>query len=229
MDINKKFVISFGGSVICPKEIDVRLLKRFYFFIKREVKNGSKFIIVAGGGHTARKYQKASFEINKASTEDRDWLGIQSTKLNALLLKAIFKNKAYSLLFDKRFKIKSFGKYPVVIGCGWKPGWSTDFVTTQIAVDFKIKPVILLGKPDYVYTSNPDKNKNAKPIKKMKWKDYLKLIPKKWSPGLHAPIDPIAAKLARKEKMPVIVASGKDFRNLGKILAGKKFKGTIIN
>jgi len=226
--MKKIFVISLGGSVICPKEIDIRLLKRFYFFIKKEVNNGLRFIIVAGGGHTARKYQKAALEINKASAEDRDWLGIQATKLNALLLKSLFKNEAHPLLFDKRFKIKSFGKYPIIIGCGWKPGWSTDFVTCQIAIDFKIKPVILLGKPDYVYTSNPDKNKSAEPIAKMKWKDYFKLIPQKWTPGMHAPIDPIAAKLAKKEKMPIIVASGKDFKNLKNILAGKEFKGTFI-
>lgn len=226
--MKKIFVISFGGSVICPKEIDVKLLKRFSLFIKKEAKNGSRFIIVAGGGHTARKYQKAAFEINKASAENRDWLGIQSTKLNALLLKSIFKNEAYPVLFDQRFKIKNFGKYPIIIGCGWKPGWSTDFVTCQIAVDFKIKPVILLGKPDYVYTSNPDKNRNAKPIKKMSWKDYFKLIPKKWSPGMHAPIDPIAAKLAKKEKLLVIVAGGKDFKNLKNILACKEFKGTLL-
>ncbi len=228
MNSNKKFVISFGGSVICPKKIDVRLLKRFCLFIKKEIKRGSKFIVVAGGGNTARKYQRAAFEIGKVSSEDRDWLGIQSTKLNALLLKSIFKKEVHPVLFDQRFKIKSFGKYPIIIGCGWKPGWSTDFVTTQIAIDFKIKPVILLGKPDYVYTSNPDKNKNAKPIAKMNWRDYFKLIPRKWSPGLHAPVDPIAAKLAQKEKIPVIVASGKNLKNLKNILAGKKFKGTII-
>jgi len=228
MDSFKKFVISFGGSVICPEKIDVELLKKFRLFIKKEVKNGSKFIIVAGGGDTARKYQKAAFEIGKASIEDRDWLGIQATKLNALLLKSLFKKDVYPLLFDQRFKIKSFGKYSIIIGCGWKPGRSTDFVTCQIAVDFKIKPVILLGKPDYVYTSNPDKNKSAKPIKKMAWNDYFKLVPKKWTPGLHAPIDPIAAKLAQKEKLPVVVASGKDSKNLKNILNSEEFKGTLI-
>jgi uridylate kinase len=86
-----------------------------------------------------------------------------------------------------------------------------------------------LGKPDYVYTSNPDKNKFAKPIKKMNWKDYFKLIPKKWTPGMHAPIDPIAAKLAKKEKLPVIIASGKNFKNLKNILNNKNFKGTLIS
>jgi uridylate kinase len=85
-----------------------------------------------------------------------------------------------------------------------------------------------LGKPDYVYTANPDKVKNAKPIEKMSFKDYFKLIPKKWSPGLHAPVDPIAAKLAMKKKIKIIVASGKDLKNFEKILKREKFKGTTI-
>ena len=225
----KKFVISLGGSIICPKEIDIKFLKRFYFFIKDKIKKGYKFIIVAGGGNLARNYQKVISKIKKVSDEDRDWLGIEATKLNALLLKTIFKKEAHPVIFDKRFKIKNFGKYPIIIGSGWKPGWSTDFVTVQIAADFKIKPTILLGKPAYVYTANPDKDKNAKPIEKMSWEDYFKIIPSKWSPGLHAPVDPIAAKLAQKEKIPVIVASGKDLKNFEKILKGEKFKGTILD
>jgi len=226
--MSKKFVVSLGGSVICPKEIDFKLLKKFYFFIERKIKEGFKFVIVAGGGETARSYQRAISKIKKVSNIDKDWLGIEATKLNALLLRTILKKYAQPILFDKRFKIKNFGKYKIIIASGWKPGWSTDFVTVQIAADFKIKPAILLGKPTYVYTANPDKNKNAKPIEKMSWKDYSKIIPKKWSPGLHAPIDPIAAKLAKKKKMPVIVASGKDLKNFEKILKGEKFKGTIL-
>ena len=228
MRANKNFVISLGGSVICPNDINTKLLKRFGRFIEREIKTGLRFIIVAGGGSAARKYQKAASEISKISNKDKDWLGIQSTKLNALLLKSLFKKDSYPILFDERFKIRNFGKYPIIIGCGWKPGWSTDFVTTQIAIDFRIKPVILLGKPDSVYTSNPDKNKSAKPITKMSCKEYFKLIPKKWTPGLHAPVDPMAAKLAQKEKIPVIVASGKNLANFSKILKGEKFKGTLI-
>jgi uridylate kinase len=224
----KKFVISLGGSVICPKEIDFKFLKKFYFFIERKIKEGFKLVIVAGGGETARNYQRAISKIKKVSNEDKDWLGIEATKLNALLLKTIFKKYAHPVLFDRRFKIKNFGKHPIIIASGWKPGWSTDFVTVQIALDFKINLAILLGKPDYVYTANPDKVKNAKPIEKMSFKDYFKLIPKKWSPGLHAPVDPIAAKLAMKKKIKIIVASGKDLKNFEKILKGEKFKGTTI-
>ncbi len=228
MKNNKKFIIALGGSVICPEKIDSKYLKRFFQFVKKEIKKGHKFIIVTGGGYTARNYQKVSLGINRVSKKDRDWLGVYATRLNARLLRVIFKKEAYPAIFDERFKIKSFGHYPIIIGSGWRPGNSTDYVAVRIAGDFKIKRVIILGKPDYVYTSDFEKDKKAKPIKKITWKDYLKLIPFSWSPGLSVPIDPVAARLAKKENIEVIVADGKDFKNLKMILEKKEFKGTLV-
>lgn len=228
MNIDKKFVIDLGGSVVAPQEIDVAFLKKFYLFLKKEIKRGNQFIIIVGGGGVARRYQNAAASITKVSNKDKDWLGIYATQLNAQLLRIVFKKEATPIVFDKRFKIKNFSRYPVIIGTGWKPGWSTDFVTTQIAIDFNIKQVIILGKPPYVYTADFEKYKKAKPIKKISWEDYLKLIPSEWSPGLRAPVDPIAARLAKKENIKAIVAFGRNLNNLRKILRGEKFKGTIL-
>jgi len=228
MKKSKEFVIALGGSVICPKEIDSDYLRRFFWFIKKEIKKGHKFIIITGGGYTARNYQAASIGVNRVLKEDRDRLGVYATKLNAYLLKTIFKKEANPTIFDERFKIKTFGKHPIIIGSGWKAGNSTDYVAVRIAGDFKIKKVIILGKPDYVYTGDFQKDKKAKPIEEITWKDYLKLIPSSWSPGLSVPIDPVAARLAKKEDMEVIVANGKDLNNFKMILEEKKFKGTIV-
>ena len=63
---------------------------------------------------------------------------------------------------------------------------------------------------------------------KILWKDYLKLIPKKWVSGMNTPFDPVAANVAMKNNLKVIMANGKDLANLEKILTGKKFKGTTI-
>ena len=43
------------------------------------------------------------------------------------------------------------------------------------------------------------------------------------------PFDPVASKLAQKNELKVIVAEGRNIKNLKKILIGKDFKGTIIN
>ena len=225
----KKFVIALGGSIVFQEEIDLDFLKKFYAFIKsRILKYNNKFIIVIGGGAITRKYQQAASKISKVSNEDKDWLGIHATRLNAHLIRTIFKKQANPVIFEQRFKIKNFGKYSLIIGAGWKPGWSTDFVACQIAVDFKISKVIILGHPDYVYTKDPRKHKNAKPIKKITWQNYLKLIPKKWSPGLHAPVDPIAARLSQKENLEAVVANALDLRNLQRILNSQIFKGTVL-
>jgi len=172
--LNKKFVIALGGSIFFPKKIDIRFFKKFISFIKKRIKKGNKFIFIIGGGDIARKYQKGLEKIKKVSSEDKDWIGIYATRLNACLIKTIFRKEANPILLVQRFKIKKFDRYSVIIGAGWQPGWSTDFVAVQTAVDFKIKKVIILGRPDYVYTADPDEDKNAKPIKKLSWKKYLK-------------------------------------------------------
>lgn len=223
----KKFVIALGGSIICPKEIDIGFLSNFYTFLKKELKKEKKFIIMTGGGSVARQYQAAASKITKVLDEDKDWLGIHATRINAHLLRTIFQKEAHPIVFDSRFKLKSFGKHSLLIASGWEPGCSTDFDAVQIAVDLKIKEVIILGKPAYVYTGDPQKDKNAEPIRKLSWKNYLKMVPKKWVPGLHSPVDPLAARLAQKKDIKVIVAD-KDLNNFKKILEGDKFKGTII-
>lgn len=229
MENKKNIVIALGGSIAFPEEIDTYFLRTFCIFIRREIKKGNRFIIVCGGGYITRKYQKAAAKIARVPNEDEDWLGIHATRLNAHFLRTIFKRESNPTVFDSRSKIKKFGKYPLIIGSGWKPGWSTDFVAVQIAVDFKIKEVIVLGKPAYVYTSDFEKDSNAKPISILNWKNYLKIIPSRWMPGLNTPVDPIAARLAKKENIKVIVAYGKDLDNLSKILKNKKFKGTVLS
>lgn len=225
----KKFVIALGGSVAFPHEIDVNFLRKFTLFIKKEIKKKRKFVIVCGGGYIARKYQKALAEITNTLNEDKDWIGIHSTRLNAHFLRTLFRKESHKVVFDNRFKLKDFSGHSVIIGSGWRPGRSTDYVAVQVAVDFNIDQVIILGKPDYVYTSDFEKDRHAKPIKKIFWKDYLKLIPLKWEPGFHAPVDPVAAKLAEKEKIKVVIAGGKKLDNLKRVLDNQEFKGTVIS
>jgi len=225
--MQKRYIIDLGGSIACPEDINSDYLLKFRRFIKKYTAKGVKFIIVIGGGHTARKYQKAGLKLN-LSKEDRDWLGIAATRINAVLLKGLFGKDANPVVFSERFKIKSFGRYPIIIASGWSPGWSTDYVSLRIAADFNIKKVIVLGRPDYVYTSDFDKDKKAEPIERISWKEYSRIIPEKWEPGMSVPVDPIAARLARKENLEAIVAFGGNLDNLDRILKEKSFKGTTL-
>ena len=224
---NKTVIIALGGSVINPGEINVRVLKNFRKFILKWILRGKKFIIVAGGGAPARAYQKAGSMVIKLSNEDKDWLGIHATRLNAHLLRTIFFKEADPVVIDSRFKIKKL-KYKITIASGWRPGWSTDYIAIRLAEDLKIGEAINASNISHVFTADPSKNKNAKAIKNLTWKQYRRMIPARWVPGFHSPIDPVGAKLAEKKKIKAIITGVKDFKNLDNLLAGKDFTGTII-
>ena len=144
---SKTIVIALGGSIMYPEEIDISFLKKFKKFILNRLRDGSRFIIVVGGGRIARIYQDAAHKVYKISDEDKDWLGIHSTRVNAHLLRTIFKDVANPVIIDSRAKMKSLsalgGKYPVTIASGWRPGWSTDYISIAIAEHFKVKEVVI--------------------------------------------------------------------------------------
>lgn len=223
-------VFSLGGSLVVPNGgIDTNFLKKFNQFIRRQIRNGGRFIIVVGGGKTTRHYQSAAKAvIGKISNEDLDWLGIHATRLNGHLLRTIFEDIAHPRIIEDYDKKLRNWKEPIVIGAGWKPGWSTDYDAVILARDYKASVIINLSNVDWVYDRDPAKFKDAKPIKKMTWDDFEPLVGKKWIPGINAPFDPVAAQLAKKIGLTVIVTNGKNFANLERILTGESFKGTVI-
>jgi uridylate kinase len=226
--MKKTIVISLGGSIIVPEKIQAAFLKRFKEFILKLIKENYKFVIVAGGGATARQYQSAAEQISSITDEDKDWIGIHATRINAHLLRTIFKKQAYPVVLDSPHKTVKGKPYKLYIASGWVPGFSTDYDAVLLAKRFGAKKVINASNIDYVYDKDVGKHKDAKPIKEIRWKDYRKLVGSKWKPGMNAPFDPIAARAAEKSKMKVIVVNGTNLKNLENIIKGKNFKGTVL-
>lgn len=218
------FVISIGGSKIVPDEIDVEFLKKLKSIILKHVEKGHRFVFVAGGGRTSRKYQKAASEIID-NRDEIDWIGIYATKLNAYLLKSLFSDIAHKEIVDNYSEKINF-KEKILVASGWKPGWSTDYDAVILAKWYDSKNVVNLTDVDYIYDKDPKVDKNAKPLKKLSWKEYKKIIGGKWTPGLHTPFDPIASKLAEEKKISVAVIN--KLENLDKFLSGKDFEGSTI-
>jgi len=228
-------IISVGGSLIVPEGgIDKHFLSKLNIFIREQVKKGRRFFLVAGGGRIARHYRDAGKAvIGNVTDEDLDWIAIHVTRLNAQLLRTIFEDIANRRVIENYDRRLLNWQEPVVVGAGWKPGWSTDYDAVKLAIDYGGKVILNLSNIDWVYDKDPHKYKDAKPIKKMTWEQMEDLVGKKldngkWIPGLSAPFDPIATKLAKKHHLTVIIANGKDFNNLEKIIDGDSFKGTVI-
>ena len=227
--MKKVIIIALGGSIIVPfaGRINVGFLKRFRKLILRYLKKDFRFIIIAGGGKMCRLYQKSVKRIVRLPYEDMDWLGIHAARLNAHLLRTIFRKEAYPMVIDDPHKsIKK--NWKLLVAAGWRPGWSTDYMSVLLAKRFKVKEIIDAGNIPFDYTKDCFKYKDAKVIERISWKNYRKLVGSKWIPGLHAPIDPIAAKLAQKLKIRALIVKGTELKNFEKLLSGKKFKGTII-
>ena len=223
-------IISLGGSVLAPAHIDAAFLQQFTQLILKFVHDGYRFVIICGGGKTAREYQKAAREVVHAIPEDLDWLGIHATRLNAHLLRTLFREIAYQkVIKNPNRKIKMKESQRVVIAAGWKPGWSTDYDAVLLAKNLGAKTVINITNTDFVYDKDPMKFSDARPLRQTTWKDFRRLIGvTEWSPGLNTPFDPVAAKVAEKLKLKVAVM-GKDLRNLEDFLVGRPFKGTVIS
>lgn len=219
-------ILSLGGSLIVPEDVDVEFLKSFKTLILSQLKN-HRFVLITGGGKTCRKYNDAAVQITKLENVDLDWMGISATRLNAQLVKSIFKGYVHDEVITNP-TVKINFKEDILIGCGWVPGCSSDMDATLLAKNLGVKTVINLSNIDYAYTKDPKKYPDAVKIEKTTWKEFKKIVGDKWVPGLNAPFDPTAAKEAEKQKIKVIIANGKNLKNLQDCLEGKKFQGTII-
>lgn len=222
----KTIVLSLGGSLIFPDELDRNFLINFRKTIGRYTKKNYKFVIICGGGMLARSMQENASKAKKLSNEELDWIGIYATKINAYLLRSVFSDNADDFIISDPTEKMNFKKN-IIIASGWKPGWSTDYDAVLLAKNLGIREIVNMSNIDYVYDKDPKKHSNAKKIEKMEWKDYSRLVNGKWKAGMNAPFDPVAAKEAEKSKMKVSIV-GRDLKNLGNLLDGKKFNGTVI-
>lgn len=223
---DRVLVISLGGSVIVPNEVDTIFLKKFRGLVLNFTKKGGRAVIVAGGGFTNKKYNQAVGEMRKATSRDMDWLGIAATKLNAELLRVIFGEAAHKKVIDNPTKkIKTAKK--IIIGSGWLPGCSSDKDAVLWARNMGTKTVVNFSDIDYIYDKDPKKFKNAKPLRKLSWREYKKLIGNKWIPRMHAPFDPVAARLAERLDIKVVVIN-RDINNFKSFLSDHAFRGSEL-
>jgi len=210
---------------VVPDTIDLGFLKNFRHSLQKYFSR-NRFFLYVGGGKICRLYQKALLEFG-ADTQDRDWIGINVSRLNAEIVKQLFDKSAFEKVVTDPSKKVSTRK-DVLVAAGWKPGWSTDYCSVVLAKNTGVKTIINLTNIDYVFDKDPTKFPSAKAIKEINWKEFRKIVGNKWSPGLSMPFDPRASKLAEVLKIKVVVINGKHLDRLEDFLNNKPFIGTTI-
>lgn len=228
--MNNLAVISLGGSIIAPDKVDTAFLRQLNEALRTYLieDRSRKIILVCGGGSPARVYQQAMREIREdVGSEELDWLGIRATHINGQLVKAMLSEFCTdNLITDPTGHINFRGQ--VLVAAGWKPGFSTDNDAVILAERFEGRLIINLSNIAKVYTDDPKKNPDAKPLDSISWADYRTMVGDQWTPGKSTPFDPIASKRAEKMHMKVVCADGRNIRNTMDILYGRPFVGTVI-
>lgn len=221
-------IIALGGSIVAPEGVDYTFLQRFRDLTKQFVRRGHRFLIVIGGGGVAREYQRAArILVPQTSTIELDTIGMRATQLNAELARVAFGKGVYPEIITVPEKLLHI-RDPIAFAAGWMPGYSTDTVAVRIAEEIGEKRVIIAGRPAFVYDRDFARFPDAKPFTKLTWKEYRKLIEKRWKPGMAAPVDPIAAERAERMGLAVLVIRGTQLPNFERLLSGKTFRGTVI-
>jgi len=223
-------VISLGGSIIVPGEVDTSFLSQFNTALRTYLgeNKSRKVILVCGGGAPARLYQQALQAIDpKVDAEELDWLGIRATHINGQLIKAIFADLCPDALVINPTGHISF-KGQVLVAAGWKPGFSTDTDAVLLAERFGGKLVVNLSNIAKVYTGDPKTDPDAKPLDAITWAEFRQMVGETWIPGKNTPFDPVASQRAERLRMQVICADGRNIPNLMDILYGREYVGTLI-
>lgn len=224
-------VLSLGGSLIVPDEIDLDFLRKFREVIRNQVKsNKYRFVIVTGGGSVARKYIKALAEENK-SHYIQSLAGISATRMNARFMSYFFNIDPNKGIPHDMVDVKNLLKTRDIIFCGalrYADDQTSDATAVKLASFLKTY-FINLTNVKGLYDKNPFENKNARFIPKASIEEFNKIvmaIPSK--PGMHSPVDHVAMKIIKKHRIRTYIL-GRDTKQLDNLLNGKKFIGTIID
>jgi len=221
-------VLSLGGSLIIPERVDAVFLKKFKKFILQSTKT-HKFIIVCGGGSLARKYI-AALKSAGSSVHLQGLAGIAATRTNARFMSYFFNKDSEKGIPHHVKDIRGLLKKQDIVFCGaltYKTSSTTDAQAAEIAASFKA-PFINLTNVAGLYNKNPLKHKDAEFISEITWKEFHKMATKeKFKPGQHFVIDGTASEIILKHKVKTYVL-GRDLNQLGNVLKGKSFRGTLI-
>ena len=224
-------VLSLGGSIIIPDKINIRILKEFRRVVLKNTKK-YKFIIVCGGGKTARNYIKG---LENEQLKQKEFfqclLGISATRLNARFMTYFFGRDANQGMPHDMKDIENLLRLHDIVFCGalrYAKNETSDSVAAKLARHFNTDFINLTDLAG-LYDKNPKRYKNALFIPEISHKEFYKIAKNlKFKPGQHFVLDAKAAKIIKKYKITTYLL-GPVMKNLDNLLNQKHFTGTVIS
>lgn len=212
--------------------IDAKRLDEYAEEIKSVIDKGVEVAIVIGGGNIFRGVAGASQGMDRVQG---DHMGMLATVINGLALQSALELKGVQTRlqsaikinevaepFIRRRAIRHLEKGRVVIfgGGTGNPYFTTDSAAVLRAIEVKADVILKGTRVDGIYTSDPEKDKNATKFDSISFNDVL-------SKGLKV-MDTTAFTLSQENELPIVVFDMNTRGNLMKIVSGENI-GTVVN
>jgi len=186
-----------------------------------------KIVVVVGGGPLARDYITLARKLS-GDEFSCDRIGILATRMNSELLLAALRSRGvgvYPIVASSvEEAIVATGSHDIVLLCGTQPGHTTDCVSAMVAENLRSELVIATCV-DGIYDRDPAKHADAKLVNEIKVSDLLK---GDIGAGSRSPLDPVAAMIISRSKIPTKIVNGSDIENLKGAIQNRDFRGTRV-
>ena len=200
--------------------------------IKKITDKGVEVAVVIGGGNIFRGVAGASAGMDRVQG---DYMGMLATVINGLALQSALedagivtrlltaiKMEQVAEPFIKRRAVRHLEKGRVVIfgGGTGNPYFTTDTAAVLRAIEIDADVILKGTRVDGIYTSDPEKNKDATKFESITYKDVM-------NKGLKV-MDMTAFALSQENNLPIIVFDMNTNGNLAKIVSGENI-GTKVD
>lgn len=212
--------------------IDGKRLSEYAEEIKGVVDKGIQVAIVIGGGNIFRGLTGASSGMDRVQA---DHMGMLATVINGLALQSALEMTGVQTRLQSAIKINEVaepfirrramrhlekGRVVIFGGGTGNPYFTTDSAAVLRAIEIEADVILKGTRVDGIYTSDPEKDKNATKFETISFKDVL-------TKGLKV-MDTTAFTLSQENELPIIVFDMNKKGNLLKIVDGENV-GTKVN
>ncbi|NER12719.1 UMP kinase [Leptobacterium flavescens] len=231
----KRILLKLSGEALMGDRqygIDPKRLAEYAEEIKKVVSMGVEVAIVIGGGNIFRGVAGAS---NGMDRVQGDHMGMLATVINGLALQSALEDEGVQTRLQSAIKINEVAepfirrrairhlekKRVVIFGGGTgNPYFTTDSAAVLRAIEIDADVILKGTRVDGIYTSDPEKDKDATKFEHISFEDVLKK-------GLKV-MDTTAFTLSQENELPIIVFDMNKEGNLLKVVSGEKI-GTKVN
>ncbi|WP_299532387.1 UMP kinase [Ulvibacterium sp.] len=231
----KRILLKLSGEALMGERqygIDPKRLAEYAVEIKDVVERGIEVAVVIGGGNIFRGLSGAATGMDRVQG---DHMGMLATVINGLALQSALEQKGVQTRLQSAIKINEVaepfirrramrhlekGRVVIFGGGTGNPYFTTDSAAVLRAIEIEADVILKGTRVDGIYTSDPEKDKNATKFDTISFNDVLRR-------GLKV-MDTTAFTLSQENELPIVVFDMNKKGNLMRIISGENI-GTVVN